>query len=161
MVSEITEYIITLSFLRISCLALSSARTNLSRWCEWRNFFCILLIFTSSSIWSMPQSLWRQVKTGCLFVYQSLTQSKFERSCEWRGCIVTSDIFLHIFRAVPVLIMNFFFLFLFLSGYLYGHVSYLADDCEACLLLLSVDREQFFTLSEAKQKIVDVCCKSY
>ena len=42
------------------------------------------------------------------------------------------------------------------SGYLYGHVSYLADDCEACLLLLSVDREQFFTLSEAKQKIVDV-----
>lgn len=45
------------------------------------------------------------------------------------------------------------------SGYLYGHVSYLADDCEACLLLLSVDREQFFTLSEAKQKIVDVSCK--
>lgn len=41
------------------------------------------------------------------------------------------------------------------NGYLYGHVSYLADDCEACLLLLSVDREQFFTLSEAKQKIVD------
>ncbi|KAK8722070.1 hypothetical protein OTU49_012464, partial [Cherax quadricarinatus] len=40
------------------------------------------------------------------------------------------------------------------NGYLYGHVSYLADDCEACLLLLSVDREQFFTLSEAKQKIV-------
>ena len=47
-------------------------------------------------------------------------------------------------------------LFICFSGYLYGHVSYLADDCEACLLLLSVDREQFFTLSEAKQKIVDV-----
>ncbi|KAK8722071.1 hypothetical protein OTU49_012464 [Cherax quadricarinatus] len=44
-----------------------------------------------------------------------------------------------------------------LTGYLYGHVSYLADDCEACLLLLSVDREQFFTLSEAKQKIVSDC----
>ncbi|CAL4200053.1 unnamed protein product, partial [Meganyctiphanes norvegica] len=41
------------------------------------------------------------------------------------------------------------------NGYLYGHVSYLSDDCEACLLLLTVDREQFFTLSEAKQKIVD------
>ncbi|XP_068217411.1 vacuolar fusion protein MON1 homolog [Palaemon carinicauda] len=41
------------------------------------------------------------------------------------------------------------------NGYLYGHVSYLADDCEACLLLLTVDKEQFFTLSEAKQKIVD------
>lgn len=41
------------------------------------------------------------------------------------------------------------------NGYLFGHISYLADDCEACLLLLTVDREQFFTLSEAKQKIVD------
>lgn len=51
--------------------------------------------------------------------------------------------------------------FIFFSGYLYGHVSYLADDCEACLLLLSVDREQFFTLSEAKQKIVDVCCNCF
>ncbi|MCL4121185.1 UNVERIFIED_CONTAM: hypothetical protein GTU68_005143 [Idotea baltica] len=40
------------------------------------------------------------------------------------------------------------------NGYLYAHVSYVADDCEACLLLLSVDREQFFLLSEAKQKIV-------
>lgn len=55
--------------------------------------------------------------------------------------------------AIPYLKQLFFCCF---SGYLYGHVSYLADDCEACLLLLSVDREQFFTLSEAKQKIVDV-----
>jgi len=41
------------------------------------------------------------------------------------------------------------------NGYLFGHISYLAEDCEACLLLLTVDREQFFVLSEAKQKIVD------
>ncbi|XP_067002562.1 vacuolar fusion protein MON1 homolog [Anabrus simplex] len=41
------------------------------------------------------------------------------------------------------------------SGFLHGHVSYLSDDCQACLLLLTVDREVFFTLSEAKQKIVE------
>lgn len=41
------------------------------------------------------------------------------------------------------------------SGFLYGHVSYLADDCQACLLLLTVDRDVFFTLSEAKQRIVE------
>ncbi|KAG8232572.1 hypothetical protein J437_LFUL012948 [Ladona fulva] len=41
------------------------------------------------------------------------------------------------------------------SGYLHGHVSYLSDDCQACLLLLTVDRDVFFTLSEAKQKIVE------
>ncbi|GFG32545.1 hypothetical protein Cfor_09047 [Coptotermes formosanus] len=41
------------------------------------------------------------------------------------------------------------------SGFLHGHVSYLSDDCEACLLLLTVDRDVFFTLSEAKQKIVE------
>ncbi|XP_018328739.1 vacuolar fusion protein MON1 homolog A [Agrilus planipennis] len=41
------------------------------------------------------------------------------------------------------------------GGFLYGHVSYLSEDCQACLLLLTVDREAFFTLSEAKQKIVE------
>ncbi|XP_068141576.1 vacuolar fusion protein MON1 homolog [Drosophila tropicalis] len=42
-----------------------------------------------------------------------------------------------------------------MNGYLHAHVSYLADDCQACLLLLSVDRDAFFTLSEAKAKITE------
>ncbi|XP_058803060.1 vacuolar fusion protein MON1 homolog A [Phymastichus coffea] len=41
------------------------------------------------------------------------------------------------------------------NGFMHGHVSYLAEDCQACLLLLTVDRDVFFTLSEAKQKIVE------
>ncbi|KAJ9580107.1 hypothetical protein L9F63_004249, partial [Diploptera punctata] len=41
------------------------------------------------------------------------------------------------------------------TGFLHGHVSYLSDDCQACLLLLTVDRDVFFILSEAKQKIVE------
>nr|CAD7567396.1 unnamed protein product [Timema californicum] len=41
------------------------------------------------------------------------------------------------------------------SGFLHGHVSYLSYDCQACLLLLTVDRDVFFILSEAKQKIVE------
>lgn len=41
------------------------------------------------------------------------------------------------------------------SGFLYAHVSYLADDCQACLLLLTVERDVFFPLSGAKQKIVE------
>lgn len=41
------------------------------------------------------------------------------------------------------------------NGYMHGHVSYLAEDCQACLLLLTVDRDVFFVLSEAKQKIVE------
>ncbi|PVD24522.1 hypothetical protein C0Q70_15005 [Pomacea canaliculata] len=39
------------------------------------------------------------------------------------------------------------------SGYLQAHVSYLDSDCQVCLLLLSVDRDSFFTLSECKDKI--------
>ena len=39
------------------------------------------------------------------------------------------------------------------SGFLQAHVSYLDSDCEVCLLLLSVDRDSFFKLSEAKDKI--------
>ncbi|CAG7785949.1 unnamed protein product [Allacma fusca] len=41
------------------------------------------------------------------------------------------------------------------SGFVHAHVSYLADDCQACLVLLAVDRDSFFALSEAKQKIVE------
>ncbi|XP_067626191.1 vacuolar fusion protein MON1 homolog [Eurosta solidaginis] len=42
-----------------------------------------------------------------------------------------------------------------MNGYLYAHVSYLSDDCQACLLLLSVDPNVFFTLSDAKRRITD------
>lgn len=41
------------------------------------------------------------------------------------------------------------------NGFLHAHVSYLAEDCQACLLLLSVERDVFFTLSEAKKKITE------
>lgn len=40
------------------------------------------------------------------------------------------------------------------NGFMHGHVSYLAEDCQACLLLLTVDRDEFTTLSDAKKKIV-------
>ncbi|XP_017486336.1 PREDICTED: vacuolar fusion protein MON1 homolog A [Rhagoletis zephyria] len=42
-----------------------------------------------------------------------------------------------------------------MNGYLYAHVSYLTDDCQACLLLLSVDPNVFFTLSDAKRRITE------
>ena len=42
------------------------------------------------------------------------------------------------------------------SGFMHAHVSYLSDDCPACLFMLTVDRDAFFELSEAKKKIVAV-----
>ncbi|EDO39191.1 predicted protein, partial [Nematostella vectensis] len=41
------------------------------------------------------------------------------------------------------------------SGYLYAHISYLKEECPACLLLLSTDRSAFFELAGAKQKILE------
>uniref|UniRef100_T1IV58 Vacuolar fusion protein MON1 homolog n=1 Tax=Strigamia maritima TaxID=126957 RepID=T1IV58_STRMM len=41
------------------------------------------------------------------------------------------------------------------NGFLHGHVSYIDDKSEVCLLLLSVDRDAFFQLSESKTKIVE------
>ncbi|CAH0550072.1 unnamed protein product [Brassicogethes aeneus] len=41
------------------------------------------------------------------------------------------------------------------SGFLYCHVSYLSEDCQACLLLLTVERDVFYVLSQAKQAIVE------
>lgn len=43
------------------------------------------------------------------------------------------------------------------NGYLHTHISYLAEDCQACLLLLSVEHSQevFYTLSAAKKKITE------
>ena len=50
------------------------------------------------------------------------------------------------------------------SGFLHAHVSYLTDNSPACLLLVTTDRNAFFSLSEAKAKIVerlgrDICMK--
>ncbi|XP_065052871.1 vacuolar fusion protein MON1 homolog A-like [Rhopilema esculentum] len=39
------------------------------------------------------------------------------------------------------------------TGYLHAYVSYFDDNCPACLLLLSIDRNSFFELSECKEKI--------
>ena len=39
---------------------------------------------------------------------------------------------------------------------MHAHVSYLSDECSACLFLLTVERDAFFELSEAKKKIVAV-----
>ncbi|XP_064632667.1 vacuolar fusion protein MON1 homolog A-like [Lineus longissimus] len=41
------------------------------------------------------------------------------------------------------------------SGYLHGHVSYLDDECNSCLLLLTVDRDTFFKLSDCRNRILD------
>lgn len=37
----------------------------------------------------------------------------------------------------------------------------MSDDCQACLLLVTIDRELFHVLSEAKRKIVEVCQSSF
>ncbi|CAH0715009.1 unnamed protein product, partial [Brenthis ino] len=39
------------------------------------------------------------------------------------------------------------------TGFLHGHVSYISEDCQACLLLLTVQRDAFFPLSQAKHTI--------
>lgn len=41
------------------------------------------------------------------------------------------------------------------TGYLYTYLSYVSEDCDACLLLMSVEAGAFETLSNAKSKITD------
>uniref|UniRef100_A0A1B0APT4 Vacuolar fusion protein MON1 homolog n=1 Tax=Glossina palpalis gambiensis TaxID=67801 RepID=A0A1B0APT4_9MUSC len=41
------------------------------------------------------------------------------------------------------------------NGFLHAHVSYLAECCQACLLLFSVDKDDFFDLSEVKKRITE------
>lgn len=52
---------------------------------------------------------------------------------------------------------NLFIVFNFFSGYMHAHISYLAEDCQACLVLLTIDHNLFFALSDAKRKITEVC----
>lgn len=42
-----------------------------------------------------------------------------------------------------------------MNGFMYAYISYLSDDCEACLILMSSDCNGFTLLSEAKTKITD------
>lgn len=39
---------------------------------------------------------------------------------------------------------------------MHAHISYLAEDCQACLVLLTIDPNLFFSLSDAKRKITEV-----
>jgi hypothetical protein len=48
------------------------------------------------------------------------------------------------------------FLFSRFRAFLYVHASYLSEDCQACLLFFTTDRDSFFSLSDAKKNIVDV-----
>ncbi|KAM8930898.1 vacuolar fusion protein MON1 homolog A [Pelodytes ibericus] len=41
------------------------------------------------------------------------------------------------------------------SGFFHAHISYLSHDPELCLLLISTDREDFFTASDCKKKILE------
>ncbi|XP_030061279.1 vacuolar fusion protein MON1 homolog A isoform X2 [Microcaecilia unicolor] len=41
------------------------------------------------------------------------------------------------------------------SGFFHAHISYLAQETDLCLLLVSTNREDFFTVSECKQKFLD------
>ena len=47
-------------------------------------------------------------------------------------------------------------LFLCFSGFMYAYVCYLSEECPACLVLLTADRESFHALSQAKTKITEV-----
>ena len=42
------------------------------------------------------------------------------------------------------------------SGFLHAHVSYLPNDSPACLLLFSVNKEDFFNMQECQQRIISV-----
>ena len=39
---------------------------------------------------------------------------------------------------------------------MHAHVSYLTEDCPACLIMLTVEKDIFFELSDAKGKIIAV-----
>ncbi|XP_075430263.1 vacuolar fusion protein MON1 homolog A isoform X2 [Ascaphus truei] len=41
------------------------------------------------------------------------------------------------------------------SGFFHVHISYLSQDPELCLLLVSTDREDFFTASDCKRQVVE------
>jgi len=41
------------------------------------------------------------------------------------------------------------------SGFLHAHISYLSDNSPACLLLITTDRNAFFSLSSARAKVVE------
>ena len=39
---------------------------------------------------------------------------------------------------------------------MHAHVSYLTEDCPACLIMLTVEKDVFFELSDAKANIIAV-----
>lgn len=63
-------------------------------------------------------------------------------------------------KILKCFVVYYVFVVVVFSGYLYAHISYLDDNCPACLLLLSTDRDAFFELAETRLKTVEVSCIS-
>ena len=43
------------------------------------------------------------------------------------------------------------------TGFLHAYVCYLPGDSNACLLLISTNREKFFELKQCKERVIEVC----
>ena len=48
------------------------------------------------------------------------------------------------------------------TGFLHAYVCYLPGDSNACLLLISTNREKFFELKQCKERVIEVrVCRLY
>lgn len=87
-----------------------------------------------------------------MYKWMTHTHTHILYTCEGCLCMFISLLLLYHLAWTCQLIWS----YLFFSGYLHAYISYLDESCDACLLLLTVDKDLFFTLSDCKRKIMEV-----
>ena len=78
------------------------------------------------------------------------------RVCVCACACVRACVHVHVRACVHVWVIYSHLSLCLYRGFLHAHVSYLSESSPACMMLLSNDREKFFTLQECRQKIVTV-----
>lgn len=73
----------------------------------------------------------------------------------FRTSISFTPIRLIVIYSIAKLVITTYYFYLY-SGFVHAHISYLSEDCQASLLLITAERDIFFEISEAKGKIVEV-----
>lgn len=121
----------------------------------WLTLVSVVIFFKRPSTGKHSLTIWENFLTGVEVREKKISNSAIvSKAPRWKilKCQNQMD--------VSCFVVYYVFVVVVFSGYLYAHISYLDDNCPACLLLLSTDRDAFFELAETRLKTVEVSCIS-
>ena len=154
-VKLIVAWLLALSHAALRAVSMFSTTLCDSNLFFWLTLVSVVIFFKRPSTGKHSLTIWEYFLTGVEVRKKKDSNSAIvSKAPRWKilKCQNQMD--------VSCFVVYYVFVVVVFSGYLYAHISYLDDNCPACLLLLSTDRDAFFELAETRLKTVEVSCIS-